>query len=200
MGGIFNSQNKGWQFIGLLGDLLILSLLWLVCSFPILTLGASTAALYDAAARGIREKATLPYVRFFKTLKAELLRSIPSTLLWLLVLALGLLGIRGYALSVSPGAVSYVTGIAALVLMLLPLGAACWAFPLLSRFTFNFVGLNVTAIKLAVAQLPRTIVLALSAYAFVWLCLRLVLPVFFLPALLALGWSYIIEPVFKKYQ
>ena len=52
--GIFNPQNRFWQTLDHFADLLILSLLWLVCSLPLITAGAASAALYDAVARCVR--------------------------------------------------------------------------------------------------------------------------------------------------
>ena len=52
--GIFNPQNRFWQTLDHFADLLILSLLWLVCSLPLVTAGAACAALYDAVARCVR--------------------------------------------------------------------------------------------------------------------------------------------------
>ena len=33
--GIFNYDNPVWRFIGKLGDLIILNILWIVCSIPV---------------------------------------------------------------------------------------------------------------------------------------------------------------------
>lgn len=37
--GLFNYDNPVWRFIGKLGDLIILNVLWIVCSIPIFTIG-----------------------------------------------------------------------------------------------------------------------------------------------------------------
>ena len=42
----FNYDNPIWRFMGRLGDMIVLNLLWLVCSIPVVTIGASTTALY----------------------------------------------------------------------------------------------------------------------------------------------------------
>ena len=46
--GIFNYDNPVWRFIGKLGDLIILNILWIVCSIPVFTAGASATAVYYA--------------------------------------------------------------------------------------------------------------------------------------------------------
>ncbi len=59
-GSIFNPENKFWQTLDHLADLLILSLLWLLCSLPLVTAGAATTALYDAAAHCLRGPEPMP--------------------------------------------------------------------------------------------------------------------------------------------
>ena len=46
MGGFFNYDNPVWRFVGRIWDLFILNLLWVICSIPIVTFGASTTAMY----------------------------------------------------------------------------------------------------------------------------------------------------------
>ena len=46
LSGFFNYDNPVWRFIGKFGDLIILNVLWFVCSIPIFTIGASTTAVY----------------------------------------------------------------------------------------------------------------------------------------------------------
>ena len=44
--GIFNPQNRFWSFIENMMNLCVLGLLWLLCSLPLITAGASTAAMF----------------------------------------------------------------------------------------------------------------------------------------------------------
>ena len=44
--GLFNYDNPVWRFIGKLGDLVLLNLLWLICCIPVFTAGAATTAVY----------------------------------------------------------------------------------------------------------------------------------------------------------
>ena len=43
---IFNPENSIWRVTGKLVDLMILSVFWLACSLPVVTLGPASAALY----------------------------------------------------------------------------------------------------------------------------------------------------------
>lgn len=73
-----------------------LNILWLLCSLPIFTIGASTAALYDVTLKIVREDDTALTARFFKAFRENFRQ---ATALWLILLALGvLLAADGYIL------------------------------------------------------------------------------------------------------
>lgn len=73
-----------------------LNLLWLVCSLPVFTAGAATAALYDVTLRLAREEEPPVTTRFFKAFRENFRQ---ATILWLILLGIGaLLGADGYIL------------------------------------------------------------------------------------------------------
>lgn len=73
-----------------------LNLLWLVCSLPVFTAGAATAALYDVTLRLAREEDPPVTTRFFKAFRENFRQ---ATILWLILLGIGaLLGADGYIL------------------------------------------------------------------------------------------------------
>ena len=82
LGRVFRYQGWLWRALNTLTDILALSVLWLLCSIPVLTLGAATTALYDSVVRCIRYKQPKPYARFFRTFKNELIPGILLTLMW----------------------------------------------------------------------------------------------------------------------
>ena len=54
--GFFNYDNPVWRFIGKLGDLVLLNLLWLVCCIPVFTAGAATTAVYYVTLKLVRDE------------------------------------------------------------------------------------------------------------------------------------------------
>lgn len=73
-----------------------LNLLWLVCSLPVFTAGAATAALYDVTLRLAREEDPPVTTRFFKAFRENFRQ---ATILWMILLGIGaLLGADGYIL------------------------------------------------------------------------------------------------------
>ncbi len=200
MRGLFNPEKGLWRLLGCVGDVVLLSLLWAVCSLPVLTAGAATAALYDAVVHDFRRDDSGYLLRYFRTFRAELLHGAAPTLLWGGVLT-GLFWLLLRFASNAQGKAAAVASAALLVLLLIPVGCACWTFPLLSRFTLRFGKLTGNAVRLALGYLPRTLLIGASALGGLYLTLRLLfLPVFILPALTALLWSFLMEPVFRKYE
>lgn len=200
-GSIFNPENKFWQGLDHLADLLILSLMWLVFSLPVLTAGAACAALYDAVARCVRGPEPMPWRRFWRTFRRELPGAAVVTLVWgaLLVLLANALALIAAAAASGASAAAVVL-IFCLVLMILPVGTACWMFPLLSRFSFRPVELMLTSLRLAVGYLPRTVGLVLILAVSVLLVWVLLFPVVILPGAAAWLFGLLLEPVFRRYE
>ena len=178
----------------------MLSCLWVICSVPLLTIGASTAALYDCAARCIRGGDEKMFARFFRTFRRELAPAIPTLLLWCAVIAGGYAAISAYGNNVAINDVSVALTTAMLLLLTVLVGIAAWVFPLLSRFTFGVVPLNVTAVKLALIHLPRTMALGIATVLAAFLCAQFIAPLFFLPGILAWLWTLLLEGVFQTYE
>ena len=195
----FNPEGLVWKPLGKLGDLVMLSLLWGICSVPLVTIGPATAALYDCTAHCVRRGEDGLFARFRQTFRAELKTGLLATLLWAAVLGalffLRALLMRRLGYAGTGGAV----GMATLVVLLVPTGAACWVFPLLSRFTFSFAALSGTAVRLALGHILRTLALALLTLGATELCLRFTSPLIVLPGLTALLWTFLLEPVFTRY-
>lgn len=200
MARFFSTENWIWKPFNYIADVFILSGMWFVCSAPIVTLGATTTALYDCCARCVRGKDEKLFARFFGTAKREFVPATLSVMLWTGIVALGYYLVKIYGNSVPVNNVSIVMTTAMLFLLTVVVGIASWVLPVLSRFTFGFVPLNVTAVKLALAHLPRTMILGISTVCAIYLCIQFWIPFLFLPAILGIVWSFVLEPVFKGYM
>ena len=198
MSRLFSPDGLLWKILNSLTDIFAFSLIWLFCCLLIVTIGPATTALYDAVTHGIRYQETGPYRRFFRTFKADLKISIPTSLFWTAIIALGFLSLSYLQALGETNRAAAIASSAYYIIMLLPIGCACWVFPILSRFTYGFKDLNMTALRLAIAYLPQTVVLVLSTIEMVQLCVNFIFPSFFLPACLMLLWSLFTEPVFTK--
>ncbi len=93
---LFSYESRFSQFILKLCYACMLNLLWLVCSLPIFTAGASTTALYYASLKIVRGEDSHVTAHFFKAFKENFKQ---ATQLWMLLLGIGLfLGLDCYIL------------------------------------------------------------------------------------------------------
>ena len=196
----FNPENWLWKPFGKVTDLLILNALWLFSCIPLITIGSSLTALYDCSAHCVKNGDNGIISRYFRTLRRELLPSLLSFIIWTVIISGIFSFIRNFTTNAHPSAFHLIIAYSSIFLLLLVVGIAAWVFPLLSRFTFSIVDLNLTAIRLAIVHLPRTIALGVCTSLTIWLCLRFWIPLMFVPGIYGLLSAHILEPIFKKYE
>ena len=181
-------------------DCIFLSLFWLLGCFPLVTIGASFAALYDASYRGFRQGDKHCWSRFLQVYKTNWKASIAPSIVFLVgirILSKGLIRLWNGAVAGNVSWMLFSGGAFAGVLLL---GILSLMFPVLSRFENSFSALLKNTLYLAMANLPRTLVLGMLNAVTALLCLRYIIPLFFLPSLSALIGSLLIEPMFKPYM
>ncbi len=197
---IFDPENAFWRAMSLLTDVLVLSLLWLFCSLPVLTLGPATAGLYDAVVKYVRPRRHGAWLQFFRVFRRELAGGAAASALWAAALAALLAGLQFFwqaqlaRLSGAPLVLA-----AYFVCLLIPVGGLCWTFPALSRFTLSPLAAMVRGVQLAVAYLPFTLLIVLSGALSAALSLLFYVPMLILPCLTAMLWSVMMERAFRRF-
>ena len=181
-------------------DCIFLSLFWLLGCFPVVTAGASSAALYDAVFRAYRQGDKHSWQRFWKVFRDNWKGGILPTAVFLgafAVLAKALIALWNGAVA---GSISWMVFSGAAFAGVVVLGVLSVLFPMLSRFENSFGALLKNTVFLSLANLPRTVLLGIVNGAAVVLCAVYIVPLFFLPALAALISTLLIEPMFKPYM
>lgn len=203
MGGFdpaMRSDNFFWRWFSRLPDVLILTLLWLLCCLPVLTIGASCVALYDTIARCVHGPADRPYRHFFQVFKAELPRGIGLTALWLGLAALltaGFFLLRSFS-SQNDFFSAYTT--IYMGTLLIPVAVLIWLIPLQSRFSYGFWALHKAAISFAIIHLPATALALLPLLVGAVLTALVPVLIIALPGLVVTVQCHFIEKVLKQYQ
>ena len=197
---IFNPDTPLMITMAQIADCIFLSLLWVLCCFPVITVGASSAALYDSVFRAFRQGEKNSWGRFFRVFKDNFKASLLPTLLFLVLFALLVKLLVAVWNAAALGSISWMLFAAAALVGMLALGILGLMFPVLSRFENGFFGLVKNSLLLGLANLPRTMGLGILYAASIMLCARLVVPLFFLPALMSLISSLLVEPMFKPFM
>lgn len=86
MNAIFNPENRFWMFMDKVMDAMIISILWLICSLPIVTMGAATTAVFQFTLYQVRDEEGYVWKSFFKAFRQNFRQ---ATILWLGGLAVG---------------------------------------------------------------------------------------------------------------
>lgn len=205
-GNIFNENNMVLKFFGRMGDLMVLNVLWLVSSLPLVTLGASTTALYYTTLKLVRGEEAYLGRMFFHSFRQNWKQ---GTLLELLFLLIG--GFFGLDIQI----VRTMDGTAGKGLLLLLLVFGClflmtvsYAFPLLAQFENTLKGTLKNAFFLSVWHLPYTAVIVVLNL--IPLLLFLLFPTGFLMsailwvvlgfAVLAYANTHLFVRIFKRYM
>lgn len=131
MGGLFDYDSRLFQFLVRVCDLVLLSLLWVVCSLPVITLGASTAALYYAAMKLVQQRGDGAVSMFFHSFRQNLRPSLPVTLILLFVAYM--LYLDYLLLSPRFGGSGVFHGLCILALLVYAMEAS-FVFPVLAKF------------------------------------------------------------------
>lgn len=200
MNQFFDYNNKVFRVLSALADCIVLGALWFVCSLPIVTMGAATAAVYHAVTKSIVFGQGYALREFGNALKQNFKQVTAAWLLWLVpaaFLAADLWITRQCLAQDSPFGVMYYFFIVVLVF------ALAWEF-YLTAYMARFEGTVRESMKktlvMTIANPVWTVALAAVFAAFVVICndMQFLLVVF--PSGFALVKNKILERVFKKYR
>lgn len=197
--GIFDPNNGFFRTLSRLVDVVGLSLIWFFLCLPVVTIGPATAALYRTVVAVMYEESDEVFVRYFRSFRENLKVGIPAGIL---AVVLGIILFFGFEIMYAHRG----SGIEALtyaiyyIAMILPLGTACYLFPLLGRFTFTVKDLYITALQMALAHLPTTlIVVAVTGASMIFMTQKL-WGIFFVPYLMSIIVATFLERVFRKHM
>lgn len=198
MGSIFNYDNKFFQFMGKAVDCFYISILWLIFCIPIVTIGASTTALYETTHKVLRRSRGYVWRTFWNSFKSNFRQTTKIS-----VIMLVLFGVLFFDAQVMKGYLEQGSNLGALyyffyIMMLFEYIWALYTFSYSARFEMGMKDTMKNGAILAVVNLPWSFLLLLLFI--VTLILIMILPVFLflLPAGLMTVYELILERIFRK--
>lgn len=167
-----------------------LNVLWLICCIPVVTIGASTTALYSVMLKMVKNEEGYIFRGFFKAFKSNFKQ---STFMWLILAALWIVWLIDYRVAmIMPGNVGVVMSVIFLAIGFILLSVNIYAFPLTARYENTIKATLKNALILTVGKLPYTflmvIVLVAAVIASLWNTVTLL---FAIPLWLLIGGSLI---------
>ena len=203
---LFNPDSRIMIFLSRVADLVILNILWLVCCVPVVTIGASTTAMYHVIRHWQKDSVSSIMRDFFQSFKEAFKQATPVYLILLIptvaVVMNAMLIFNPENSAAVPSYLLVIWFISALILLFI----SSFVYPVMAFFADSIFKTLRNAMVLALANLPRTILISVLnllpvILLFVNLSFFLQSSIFWLligGALVAYLNMSILKPVFKK--
>lgn len=151
------TDNVVMRALGRLCDFMLLNILWVVCSIPLVTIGASTTALYTVMLKVVKNEEGYIVKGFLGAFKENFKK---STLIWLILAVLGI--IIGIDSRVAAGMSSTMRTVFQSIFIIFSIVWLCvviYVFPLTARYENSIRNTFKNALILSVAKLPYTLLM-----------------------------------------
>ena len=160
MHNLFHYENPFIQFLVRVGDLMILNALFILCSLPVVTLGASLTAMHRVTQNMLFEQEAPIIKSFFRAFRQNFKQ---STLAWLveLVVIVSLVCDVLLVMAYFDGGLAKAMYILVAVLAILVAGVFSYLMPLIARYENGMRQQVYNAVVLAIIKLPKTVLLML---------------------------------------
>lgn len=194
MGGFFNLDGPFYKWGTEIADIMILSLLWVICSLPIFTIGASTTALFYVLGKKVRKED--PYVakNFFQSFKQNFKQATILTFIF------GLMAFSGYLYFeiLRSGQASTTIKVLGLFFMIQVTFITLYIFPVLSRFEMPIKNIIISSFIFANKHFITSIICTILFAISVFVAISLNPLSIFSFGLYALVSSFLFQRVFTK--
>lgn len=208
MNKIFDMEGPVFSTLNRLADLVWLNILYLICCIPIVTIGASTTAMYYVTMKMVKNEESYITKSFFKSFGTNFRQ---ATTIWLIVLLAGSMLFLDYSImSGRFGDIAALNETTQKIFMVvfIALGVIysfvmTYLFPLLAKFDNSIKNTFKNALLISIRHLPFTLLLIaipiIAAVLMYFVSQLLILIVFILFSLLAFISSYIYVKIFANY-
>ena len=200
MSSLFSINSPLWEMTDKLVRFLWLSILWTICSIPVVTMGASTTALYSVTLKYVRGEEGYLTSSFFRAFRENFRQ---STIVWLLSLAAGLFLFADF--------VVYYRGdyknMVSMALFILFMGvfvtfifANLYVYPLLAYFNNSIRHTVYNALVMALSHPPSCIAMLTISFALLAIGMTFFPPLLFVaPGMAAYLHSRFLRWIFDQY-
>lgn len=137
-------------------DLIVLNVLWIIFSLPIVTIGASTTALYTVTLKMVRNEEGYLFREFWNGFRRNFRQ---STIVWMILAFIGgFLGADLMILRRHPGVMGSLGMFALGIITLLYIIEVVFVFPLIAKFKNTLLAMMKNAILIPVSRLPLAMI------------------------------------------
>lgn len=199
--GIFDINGKFFKTLTKAGDFIILTLLAMVCSIPVITIGASLTAVFYAALKMARDEEGYVWKEFFKSFKQNLKQGILIELILAAFAAILLVDINVCAKWAADGGGTLVQLLmfAAIGILIVLAAVVLYVFPVLAKFDNTVFATIKNALVLCMHHLPQTISMMIATYGLIYFTTQYVGIMFISIPLIFYIDSFIFSRILQQY-
>lgn len=199
--GVFDINGKFFKALSKAGDFVILSLLALVCSLPVITIGTSLTAVFYAALKMARDEEGYVWKEFFKSWKQNFRQSviIELILVGLAVILAGDINVCYQWANAEGSTLVRLLMFAAIGLLIVLAAVTLYVFPVLAKFDNTIFATLKNALVLCMHHLPQTICMMIATYGLIYFTARYFAVVFITIPLIFYIDSFIFARILQQY-
>lgn len=157
MGSLFQTDNLVWRWVGRIADLIVLNFLFLVCSIPVVTIGASCTAMYSVTLKAVKDEESYIFKGFLKAFKENFVQ---STAAWLILAAVGIVLLTDLRFAAGvPGMAGTLFEVFLYALLFVYAVLLLYIFPYIARFHATLGQVFKNSALISIGSLPFTLLL-----------------------------------------
>ncbi len=160
MDNLFKYDNKFFEILGKITDVVILNLLFIISCLPIITIGTSITASYSVAMRMVKDQETYMTREFIKRFKENFKT---STIVWSIMLIIG--GVLGFDFYMSKlvlnESISKVLQLVFTVISIIYIFTLTYVFPIISKFENTIKNTMINSTLMSIQNLPYTVIMVI---------------------------------------
>ncbi len=208
MSRIYNYEGPVFTFLSKLADLFWLNLLFIICCIPVITIGASTTALYYVTLKMAKDEEGYITRSYFKSFKENIVQ---ATAIWLGILVAAVILLMDLRV-VNSGNITEafnssmpgnIITVAVFVMGIVLLMICTYVFPILAQFDNSIKNTVKNSFLISIRHLPYTVliqVITVLPVVFIWLFPVMLLLVLILFSATAYINSRFYNKIFKLYM
>ena len=192
-------SEKYINFMNAVFDLLVLGILWIICSIPLVTVGAASSALYYAVVKCIKKGESYPIRSFFHSFKINLKQGSILTLILLILSGTAILNIT-ILLNRANGNLALFMLMFYIAVLLGVITITIYLFAALSRYDMGCIWLMKQSAYMAVRHLGTTVMIWCMLFCIGALLYKFVFLIVLIPGPAAFVLSEFMENVLQRYE
>ena len=158
MDNLFSFDNKFFEALGKISDIVILNFLFIISCIPIITIGASVTATYSVAMKMTKDEETYITKEFIRQFKENFKT---STIIWMIILVIGTVLVFDFYMSrlVLDEVMSKVLQFIFTMVSIVFVFTLTYVFPIIAKFENTIKNTMINSALISIQNLPYTILM-----------------------------------------